>query len=46
MRRTNKYDAVVIISCKKEEVLEIIEYIRARFPNIEVNYEVLLEEIL
>ncbi|MEM1515317.1 MAG: hypothetical protein QXT26_07770 [Thermoproteota archaeon] len=46
MRNENKCDAIIIISCKKEQVLAIIEYVKARFPEVEVNYEVLREEIL
>lgn len=46
MRSQDKYDAVVIIGCKREQVLEIISYIRERFPDVEVSYEVIREEIL
>lgn len=41
-----RHDAVVIIGCKREQVFEIIEYVKARFPDIEVSYEVFREEIL
>jgi hypothetical protein len=42
--RESRYDAVIIISCRKKQVLEIIDYVRRRFPDIKVTYEVSQEE--
>ena len=39
-------DAVIIIGCRREQVLEIVEHVKARFPDVEVKYEVFREEIL
>jgi len=41
-----KHDAVVIISCRSDQVLEIIEYVEARFPDVEFSYGVLREETI
>jgi hypothetical protein len=41
-----KHDAVVIISCRRDQVLEIIEYVKARFPDVEFSYEALREETI
>lgn len=46
MGEKDRRDAVIIVGCRREQVLEIIEYIRAKFPDIEVSYEILREEIL
>lgn len=41
----DKRNAVIIINCRKGQVLEIIEHIKAKFPDVEVTYEVLREEM-
>ncbi|MEM2673939.1 MAG: hypothetical protein QXG34_04375 [Candidatus Bathyarchaeia archaeon] len=41
--RRSEYDTIVIINCKREQVLEIIEHLRERFSNIEITYEVFHE---
>lgn len=46
MENKNEYDAVIIIGCRREQVLEIIEYVKARFPDVEVRYDVIREEHL
>lgn len=46
MRDNRKHDAIVIIGCRRDQVLEIIEHVKTRFPDVEVSYEVLHEEIL
>gem|GEM_PF-2951973 len=40
----NEYDAVIIIRCRREHVLDIIEYVKERFPYVSVTYEVSYEE--
>jgi hypothetical protein len=42
--RRSKYDAVIIISCRREQVLEIIDYVKKKFSDVEVTYEVSQEE--
>lgn len=46
MNENEYYDAIIIIGCKKEQVLAIIEHVKAKFPEVKVRYEVLREEIL
>jgi len=41
-----KYNAIIIIRCRREQVLDIIEYVRNRFPNVSVSYEISHEEWL
>ncbi|MBS7640871.1 MAG: hypothetical protein QXJ19_04955 [Candidatus Bathyarchaeia archaeon] len=45
MRDNRKHNAIVIIGCRRDQVLEIIEHIKSKFPDVEVSYEVLHEEI-
>jgi|GEM_PF-1824499 len=37
------HDAIILIKCRRSMVLEIIEHVKSRFPDVEVSYEVLLE---
>ncbi|MEM2320269.1 MAG: hypothetical protein QXS79_00055 [Candidatus Bathyarchaeia archaeon] len=46
MGKKDRHDAVIIVGCRREQVLEIIEHIKAKFPDIEASYEILREEIL
>ncbi|MBS7605490.1 hypothetical protein KEJ31_04225 [Candidatus Bathyarchaeota archaeon] len=46
MTHESKHDAVVIIGCRKEQVLEIIEHVRVKFPDVEIRYEVFREEFI
>jgi hypothetical protein len=39
------FDAVVIIRCKKSQVLEIIEHVKSRFRDVDVSYEVITTEL-
>ncbi len=34
------FDAIVIVRCRKDQVLEIIEYVKSRFQDVDVSYEV------
>lgn len=43
MGRSEARDAVIFIRCRRGQVLEIIEHVKSRFPDVEVSYEVLLE---
>ena len=38
------FDAVVVIRCRKNQVLEIIEFIKSRFKDVDVSYEVVMSE--
>lgn len=46
MEERSRCDAVIIIGCRREQVLEIIEHVKSRFPEIEVRYEIVREEVL
>ncbi|MEM1581635.1 MAG: hypothetical protein QXK89_03875 [Candidatus Bathyarchaeia archaeon] len=44
MRLQRERDAIVVILCNRKQVIEIIEHVKNRFPDVEVNYEVFQEE--
>lgn len=44
MEKKDTYDAIIFISCRRGQVLDIIGYIKSMFPDVEVSYEVFLEE--
>jgi hypothetical protein len=39
------FDAIVVIRCRKDQVLEIIEHLKSRFKNVDVSYEVVTTEL-
>jgi hypothetical protein len=39
------FDAVVIIRCRKDQVLEIIEHVKNKFKDVDVSYEVITAEL-
>jgi len=39
------FDAIVIIRCRKDQVLEIIEHVKSRFKDVDVSYEVITTEL-
>ncbi len=41
---SSMFDAVVVIKCHKNQVLEIIEYVKSRFKDVDVSYEVVMSE--
>ncbi|MCX8170681.1 MAG: hypothetical protein N3E47_01735 [Candidatus Bathyarchaeota archaeon] len=38
------YDVIIIIKCRREQVLDIIEHVKSRFPDISVSYEIPYED--
>lgn len=43
-QRESEHNAIVIIKCRREQVLDIIEHVKSRFPNVSVSYEIPYEE--
>jgi len=44
MEKRKRYDAIILISCERGQVMDIIEHIKKRFPDVEAAYEVIQEE--
>lgn len=44
MGMRKKRDAIILISCEKRQVMDIIEHVKERFPDVEAIYEVIQEE--
>jgi len=39
------FEAVIVIRCKKSQVLEIIEHVKSKFRDVDVSYEVITTEL-
>ncbi|MEM1550744.1 MAG: hypothetical protein QXR13_02280 [Candidatus Bathyarchaeia archaeon] len=46
MEDESKHDAVMIIGCRREQFLEIIEHVKKKFPDVKDSCGVLREEVL
>lgn len=44
MEMHKRYDAIILISCERRQVMDIIEHIKKKFPDVEAVYEVIQEE--
>jgi hypothetical protein len=42
---TEMFDAIIVIRCRKDQVLEIIEHVKSRFKDVDVTYEVITTEL-
>jgi len=39
------FEAVIIIRCRKSQVLEIIEHVKSKFRDVDVSYEIIATEL-
>jgi hypothetical protein len=45
VRLSFMFEVVIIIRCKKKQVLEIIEHVKSKFQDVDISYEVMTAEL-